>query len=71
MILAQTVQEIYISETVGCGIFDRVLNFDNGQPEVISDVVSGMVDQDGVISSPSPLYLRSPGRDGSYQLRFG
>ena len=45
MILAQTVHEIYYSEAVGCSIFDRFLNFDNCQPEVVSDVISGMVDQ--------------------------
>ena len=46
MILAQTVLEIYSSEAVECGIFDRFLNFDNCQPEVVRDVISGMVDQD-------------------------
>ena len=45
-ILSQTVHEIYSSEAVVCGIFDRSLNFDNCQPEVVSDVLSGMVDQD-------------------------
>ena len=46
MILAQTVYELYSSEAVGCGNFDRFLNFDNCQPEVSSDVKSGTVDQD-------------------------
>ena len=46
MILAQTVHEIYSSEAVGCGIFDRCLNFDSCQPEGVSDVISGMFDQD-------------------------
>ena len=44
--LAQMVHEINISEAVVSGIFDRFLNFDNCQPEVVSDVISGMVDQD-------------------------
>ena len=30
-------------EAVSCGIFDRFLNVDNFQPEVHSDVLSGMV----------------------------
>ena len=30
-------------EAVGSGIFDRLLNFDNCQPEVDSDVISGVV----------------------------
>ena len=34
------------SEAVGCGIFDRILNYDNCQPEVVSDVISGIVDHD-------------------------
>ena len=46
MILAQPVHEIYSSEAVVCSIFDRSLNFDNCQPEVFSDVISGTVDQD-------------------------
>ena len=46
MILSQTVHEIYSGAAVGCGIFDRSLNFDNCQPEILSDVISGMVDQD-------------------------
>ena len=46
VILTQTVHEIKSCESVGCGIFDRfVLNFDNCQPEVVSDVISGMTDQ--------------------------
>ena len=47
VILAQTVLEIYSSEAVGCGIFDRFLNFDNCQLEVVSDVISAIADQDG------------------------
>ena len=43
MILSQTVHEIYNSEAVRCGIFDRFLNFDKCQPEAVSDVISGMV----------------------------
>ena len=46
MIVAQTVLEIYSCEAVGCGIFDRFLKFDNCQPEVFSDVISGRADQD-------------------------
>ena len=46
LILAQTIHEIYRSKAVGCGIFDRFFNFNNCQPEVFSDVISGMVDQD-------------------------
>ena len=46
MVLAQMVLEIYSSEAVGCGIFDRFLNFDSCQPDVVSDVISGMVEQD-------------------------
>ena len=45
MILPQTVHEIYSSEAVVCGIFDHSLNFDNCQPEVVIDVISGMVNQ--------------------------
>ena len=33
-------------ETVGCGIFDRFLNFYNCRPEIVSDVISGMADHD-------------------------
>ena len=40
------IHEIHSSEAVGCGIFDRFLNFDNCQPAVVGDVISGMVDQD-------------------------
>ena len=46
MILAQTVFEIYNSEAVGGGIFACFINFDNYQPEVLSDVISGMAVQD-------------------------
>ena len=46
MILSQKVHEIYSNEAVVCSIFDRYLNFDNCQPEVVSDVISGTVDQD-------------------------
>ena len=46
VILAQTVLWIYSSEVVGYGIFDRSFNFDNCQPEVVSDDISGMADQD-------------------------
>ena len=46
MIQPQTVLEIYSSKAVGCGIFDRFLNFYNCQPEVVSDVISSVVDQD-------------------------
>ena len=40
VILAQTVHEIFSSKAVGFGIFDRFLNFDNCQPEVVSNVIS-------------------------------
>ena len=46
LILAQTLHEIYSSAAVGCGIFDLFFNFDNCQPEVVSDVLSGTVEQD-------------------------
>ena len=46
MIIAQSVHERCHSEAVGCGIFDRFLNFGNCQPEVASDVISGMIKQD-------------------------
>ena len=46
VILVQMIHEIYSSEAVGCGIFGRFLNFDNCQPEVVSDVISGKTDQD-------------------------
>ena len=39
MILAQTLRDIYSSEPVGCGIFE----LDNCQPEVVSDIISGVV----------------------------
>ena len=39
------VLEIYDCEAVGGGIFDRFLNFSTCQPEVISDVISGMAVQ--------------------------
>ena len=45
VILAQTFLEIYGNEAVGCGIFDRFLNLDNCQPEVVDDVISGLADQ--------------------------
>ena len=40
------VLEIYSRKAVGCGIFDRFWNFDNCQPEAVSDVTSGMFDHD-------------------------
>ena len=43
MILSQTVHEIYSSEVVVCSIFDRYLNFDNCQLEIVGDVISSMV----------------------------
>ena len=47
MLLAQTVYEIYSSEAVGFSIFTRFFsNFNNYQPEVVSDVISGTADQD-------------------------
>ena len=46
VLLALTVLEIYSSEVVGFGIFDRSLNFDNCQSEVDSDVISDWADQD-------------------------
>ena len=46
MILSRTVHEIYNGEAVVCSIFYHFLNFDNCQPEVVSDVISGMVDHD-------------------------
>ena len=49
VILSQTVHEIYRGEAVVYGIFDRYLNFDNCQPELVSDVISGaVVDPTGV-----------------------
>ena len=42
----QTVLVIYRREAVGCGIFDRFSNFNNSQLEVVSDVISGIADQD-------------------------
>ena len=46
MIVAQTVLEICSSKAVGCGIFDRYLNFDICQLEVVTDVISGTADKD-------------------------
>ena len=48
MILAQRVHEIYSSETVGCDnkAIDRLGNFDNCQPETVSEVISSTVNQD-------------------------
>ena len=46
MILALTVLEICSNEAVRFGIFDRYLNFNNCQSEVVSDVISGTADQD-------------------------
>ena len=46
VILPQTVQDIYSSEAVRYSIFDRFWNFDNCKPELVSDVISGMDDQD-------------------------
>ena len=46
MILSQTVHKIYSGEAVVCSFFDRFLNFDNCQPEVVSGVKSGMADYD-------------------------
>ena len=43
MILAQTGHEIYNSEPVAFGIFACFLNFDNCQPEAVSDAISGAV----------------------------
>ena len=45
MVLAKTVLEIFSSVAVGCGIFDRLLNVDNCQPEAVSDVIPGVGDQ--------------------------
>ena len=44
MILAQTILEVYNSEAVDGGIFDRFV-FDNFQPEIVSEVISGMAVQ--------------------------
>ena len=38
------VHEIYSSKDIRCDIFDRFLNCDNCQPEVVNDVISCMVD---------------------------
>ena len=46
VILSQRVHEIYSGEAVVFGIFDRFLSFDDCQPEIVSDVISGTVDQD-------------------------
>ena len=46
MILAQTVHEIYSRAAVVCRFSTIFLNFDNCQPEVVCDIISGMVDQD-------------------------
>ena len=46
MVFAQTIHEICSSEAVGFGIFANFWNFDNYHPEVVSDVISGMADQD-------------------------
>ena len=46
MILVQTVYEISSYEAVGFGIFVRFLNFGKCQPDVVSDVISGMAGQD-------------------------
>ena len=46
MILALTLLEIYSSEAVGFCIFDRFLNFNNCQSEAVSDVISGIADQE-------------------------
>ena len=46
MILAQTDFKIYDSEAVRGGIFDRFLNFNNCQLELVSDVISGPAVQD-------------------------
>ena len=43
--VAQTVLDIYESEAVGGGIFGRYLNFVNCQPDVVSDVISGLAVQ--------------------------
>ena len=45
VILALTVLAIYSSKAAGFGICDRFLNFDNCQTAVVSDVISGTVDQ--------------------------
>ena len=39
-------RDIYSSEAVGCGIFDRFFYFVNCQPEAVIDVTAGMADQD-------------------------
>ena len=60
VILAQTFLKIYRSEVVGCGIFDILLNFDNCQPEVVSDVISVVVvDPTGVKAPVEFGYSRS------------
>ena len=45
VIIAHSVHEIYSSESVVFGIVERFLNFDNFQPELVSDVISGTADQ--------------------------
>ena len=40
------VHKIYSSEAVECGIINRLLNIDNCQLEVVSDVISSKIDQD-------------------------
>ena len=44
--IAQTIRELCSSKAVGCGIFDLFLNFYRCQPEVVSNVISAMADQD-------------------------
>ena len=69
VILAQTSLEIYVSEAVVGGIFDRFLNFDNCQSEVVSDVISSASVQyasmnvranfgDSRLKSPEARYFR-------------
>ena len=45
MILALPVLEMYSSGAIGFGIFGRSSIFDNFQPEGVSDIISGMADQ--------------------------
>ena len=56
--LSQTVLEryIYSSEVVDGGIFDRFMNYNNCQPEVVGNIIPGTTVQDCLTPSEASKF---------------
>ena len=71
MILARTVSRYTAAKPSDAGFRLLFWNFDNCQPEVVSDVVSGMVDQDvGINVCVNFGDSRLKPSDASFSARF-